>query len=290
MKFPLGRTLLLALAALAAPACGGEEPPGHTHDGPVDVALTFKPRVGTQPFACGQTYTGLGTTGATYEPKDFRLYVHNVRLINHSYEEVPLALKEDGAWQRDGVVLLDFEDKTGLCTNGTQAMNDRIVGTVPGNHYVGLRFTVGLPFEKNHQDASIAKAPFNVSTLFWGWEGGYTFIRLDGRTAGLPAGHNFHLGSTGCQTSGPNQVTSCQRPNRFDVEIANFDPTGAGGVVLDIAALFAGSNLDTNQAQTAAGCMSESKDDDCAPIFQRLGLGFGSSPGTPGAQAFFRKE
>lgn len=289
MKLPLGRILLLALAALAAPACGDDEssPPP---DAPVDVALTFKPRVGSQPFACGQTYTGLGTTGATYEPKDFRLYVHNVRLITPASEEVPLELKDDGAWQKDGVALLDFEDKTGLCTNGTQAMNNRIVGTAPGGHYVGLRFTVGMPFEKNHLNASIESAPFNVATLFWGWEGGYKFIRLDGRTSGLPNGHNFHLGSTECQTSGPNQVTSCQRPNRFDVEIAPFDPTGAEGVVLDVAALFGGSNLDTNQAQTGAGCMSESFDEDCAPIFERLGLGFGSVQGNPGAQSFFRKE
>lgn len=289
MKRTLERTLLLILAALVAPACGDDEP-GHSHEEPLDVALTFKPLVGTRPFACGQTYTGLGTTGSTYEPKDFRLYVHNVRLINEASEEVPLELSDDGAWQKEGVALLDFEDKTGLCTNGTQAMNGRIVGTAPGGHYVGLRFTVGLPFEKNHQDASIASAPFNVSTLFWGWAGGYKFIRLDGRTSGLPTGHNFHLGSTECQSSGPNQVTSCQRPNRFDVEISNFDPTGAGSVVMDVAALFAGSNLDTNQAQTAPGCMSEGSDADCAPIFQRLGLGFGGAQGTPSAQTFFRKE
>lgn len=289
MKRTLGRTLLLVLAALVAPACG-EDDPGLSHNEPLTVALTFKPVVGTQPFACGQTYTGLGTTGSTYEPKDFRLYVHNVRLINEASKEVPLVLSDDGAWQKDGVALLDFEDKTGLCTNGTQATNGRIVGTAPSGHYVGLRFTVGLPFEKNHQDASIASAPFNVSTLYWGWAGGYKFIRLDGRTSGLPSGHNFHLGSTECQTSGPNQVTSCQRPNRFDVEIPNFDPIGAGSVVMDVAALFAGSNLDANQAQTAPGCMSEGADEDCAPIFQRLGLGFGGAQGNPGAQTFFRKE
>jgi uncharacterized repeat protein (TIGR04052 family) len=289
MKLPLGSTLLLVLTSLVLTACGNDEH-DHTGDQPLNVAIPFKPLVGSQPFACGQTYTGVGATATSYEPKDFRLYVHNVRLINHAGEEVPVALTEDGAWQKDGVVLLDFEDKTGLCTNGTQATNHRIVGTVPGNHYVALRFTVGLPFEKNHQDASTASAPLNVSTLFWGWAGGYKFIRLDGRTPGLPNGHNLHLGSTECQTSGPNQVTSCQRGNRFDVEVANFDPTGPLAVVLDVAALFSGSNLDTNQAQTAPGCMSEGADQDCAPIFQRLGLGFGNAQANPSAQVFFRKE
>ncbi|WP_224244572.1 MbnP family copper-binding protein [Hyalangium gracile] len=289
MKRSLGSILPLALTALVATACGDEEP-APTPEPPLDVAITFKPMVGSQPFACGQTYTNLGTTGTTYEPKDFRLYVHNVRLLSHGVTEVPVELADDGAWQQEGLALLDFENKTGLCSNGTTAMNNRVVGTVPAGHYSGLRFTVGLPFEKNHQDASTARAPLNISTLFWGWAGGYIFIRMDGRTTGLPAGHSLHLGSTECQLSGPNQVTSCGRPNRFEVEIAGFDPTASKAVVLDVAALLAGTNLDTNQAETAPGCMSESTDNDCAPIFQRLGLGFGGAQANPSAQVFFRKE
>jgi len=245
--------------------------------------------VGSQPFACGQSYAGLGTTATSYEPKDFRLYVHNVRLLSQG-AEVPVTLTEDGAWQRGGLALLDFEDKSGLCSNGTVATNDRLVGTVPDGDYRGLRFTVGVPFEKNHLDVSTAAAPLGVSTLFWGWEGGYKFIRLDGRTTGLPNGHNLHLGSTGCQMAGPNQVTACQQGNRFEVEIPDFDPTQSQRVVLDVAALFSGSNLDMNQAQTHPGCMSTPEDPDCAPIFQRLGLSFGGAPANPASQTFFRKE
>lgn len=276
----------LALAALLATACGDE--PTDPDAGSTELSIVFKPMVGSQEFACGQTYTGLGTTATTYEPKDFRLYVHNVRLLSHG-TEAPLTLTEDGAWQRDGVALLDFEDKTGLCSNGTEATNNRLVGKAPANHYTGLRFTVGVPFEKNHLDASTAPSPLNVSTLFWSWEGGYKFLRLDGRTRGLPNGHNLHLGSTGCQSSGPNQVTSCQNSNRFEVEIDGFDFTSSRAV-LDVAALFGSSNLDANQAQSAPGCMSTSDDADCAPVFQRLGLAFGGTQANPAGQLFFRKE
>jgi uncharacterized repeat protein (TIGR04052 family) len=288
MKLSAGTVFPLALTALLATACGDE--PVAPPDDPLQLSVTFKPRVGTQPFACGQTYADVGTTASTYEPKDFRLYIHNVRLVSHWEDEVPVTLTEDGTWQKDGVALLDFEDKTGLCVNGTEATNDRLVGTAPRDHYTGLRFTVGVPFEKNHQDASIAPSPFNISTLFWSWAGGYKFIRLDGRTRGMPNGHALHVGSTGCQTSGPNQVTSCQNANRFEVEIADFDPTQPQGVVLDVAALFAGSNLDVNQAQSAPGCQSNSTDGDCAPIFQRLGLAFGNTQANPANQIFFRKE
>ena len=287
MKRPLAPLLLSALLALATTACGDDAP---THDEPMAVSISFKAMVGSQAFACGQTYTGLGTTGTTYQPKDFRLYVHNVRLISQEGTEVPVTLTEDGAWQKDGLALLDFEDKTGQCTNGTEATNDHILGTVPSGHYQGLRFTVGVPFEKNHLDASTAAAPLNVSTLYWSWTSGYMFIRLEGKTVGLPTGHNLHLGSTECQTSGPNQVKSCQHPNLFEVELASFDPSAARPVALDVAALYQGANLDTNQDQTAPGCMSSSDDTDCAPIFQRLGLGFGTAQADPSAQTFFHLE
>jgi uncharacterized repeat protein (TIGR04052 family) len=287
MKISLESVLPLALVALLATACGDE--PGDRDDGNLKLSIVFKPLVGSQDFACGQLYTGVGTSATTYEPKDFRLYIHNVRLLSHG-TEVPVTLTDDGAWQRDGLALLDFENKTGLCSNGTEATNDRLVGTVPADHYTGLRFTVGVPFEKNHLDVSTAAAPLNVSTLFWSWEGGYKFLRMDGRTRGLPNGHSLHVGSTACQTSGPNQVTSCQNANRFEVELADFDPTQSQRVVLDVAALFSGSNLDVNQSQSAPGCQSTFDDADCAPLFQRLGLAFGDTQANPANQLFFRKE
>jgi uncharacterized repeat protein (TIGR04052 family) len=283
MHTSLRRIALLSLVPWLFTACGPEDSGGQ----PLNVSITFKPMVGSQAFACGQTFTGLGTTATSYEPKDFRLYIHNVRLVSTQGMEVAVTLTDDGTWQKDGVALLDFENKTGLCSNGTDATNGRIVGTVPGGQYSGLRVTLGVPFEKNHQDASTASAPLNVSTLFWNWNGGYKFMRLDGRTTGQPNGYNLHLGSTGCQMAGPNQVTSCQQSNRVEAMLTDFE-LGKSQVVVDIAALFAGSNLDFNQAQSSPGCMSTPDDADCAPIFQRLGLAFGDTHAHPGQQSLFR--
>jgi hypothetical protein len=114
-------------------------------------------------------------------------------------------------------------------------------------------------------------------------------MRLDGRTTGQPMGYNLHLGSTGCQTSGPNQVTSCQQSNRVEAMLTGLE-LGKSQVVVDVAALFAGSNLDANQAQSSPGCMSAPDDADCAPIFHRLGLAFGDMHGQPGQQSLFRVE
>jgi len=288
MKTVLGRTLTLAAAGVFLVACG-EEKQDHEHTHPeVKLTVPFRAMVGAQAFACGQTYTGLGTTGTTYQPKDFRLYVHNVRLVSTSGAEVPVTLTDDGVWQGDGVALLDFEDRTGLCSNGTEGTNAQLVGTAEGGHYSGLRFTVGVPFDKNHRAMESNRPPLKVPLLYWAWQGGYKFLRLDGNTAGLPNGHNLHLGSADCQTSAPNVVTGCDHPNRFEVEIPDFDPEKPSTVVLDVAALFATSNLDANQADTMPGCMSIASDADCGPLFQRLGLPFGGT--AAGAQVFFRKE
>ena len=88
------------------------------------VTLTFAAKVGSETFSCGSTYTGLGADDSTVHPVDFRFYVHDVRLIDDSGAEVPVALTQDGLWQYEGVALLDFEDRSGTCANGTVPLND----------------------------------------------------------------------------------------------------------------------------------------------------------------------
>jgi uncharacterized repeat protein (TIGR04052 family) len=274
---------LTAMALCTLLACGPmpmtpDGGGGHVH---ADVTqLTFKAKVGTQDFACGQTYT-LGTPSTQYRPRDFRLYVHDVSLRTEEGVDVPFVLSEDGAFQRGGVALLDFENKAGECTNGTEATNTGLKGSAPGAHYTSLSFTIGVPFQQNHQDAAAAQAPLNSTAMFWNWNAGYKFARIDGLTTGLPMGHNLHLGSTGCMAGAtPNSITSCANPNRPRITLP-FNPEFGRAVVLDLMKLFEGVNLDTNLAMSAPGCMSAPTDTDCAPIFQKLGLPFaGASAGT----------
>ena len=63
------------------------------------------------------------------------------------------------------------------------------------------------------------------------------------------------------------------------------DPA-ADQVRFDLVSLLANSNVDTNQETTAAGCMSEASDEDCAPLFEALGLDFVSGEPTTEQQVF----
>jgi uncharacterized repeat protein (TIGR04052 family) len=252
------------------------------------VSIRFRAQVGDQPFACGKTYTGVGATKAEISPRDFRFYVQSVELLDQKGAAVPLALTSDGKWQTDDVALLDFEDGTGRCLNGTPETNDQIIGTVPPGHYTGLRFLVGVPFQENHLELTTLPSPLNITALSWVWNAGHKFARIELTSTGLPRGYFLHLGSTGCtpNTTRTTVPTKCSSPNRAGVEISNFD-VSKDVVVADLATLLRDTDLNHPDEKGSAGCMSGPKDEDCAAVFRNFGLAFGTE--APTTQTFFRK-
>lgn len=286
---------LAAMATMAAPAQAQAER---------KISVRFAAMVGNEPFACGKSFDGIGATGSRVTPSDFRFYVSDVELIDASGKAIPLKLDQDERWQHQNVALLDFENRSGPCLTGTQETRDIVTGTVPAGSYRGLRFTLGVPFDLNHADATIAPSPLNLTSLFWNWQGGYKFLRVDLATNGRPQdmkpgdmprfgdrtasnrlGFAIHLGSTLCTADGPNKASSaCANPNRPTIAFAAFDPD-KDVVVADLKAVLEGVDVDTNQAETPAGCMSTPTDGDCNPLLRNFGLTFA---GQAGSQKFFR--
>lgn len=233
---------------------------------------------------CGQAYDGVGLSGATLKLQDFRIFISAVRLIDDKGREVPIKLIPDGVWQDDKVALLDFEDATGNC-NGNPATNTSVRITAPKGHYAGLVFQIGVPFELNHQDPTLAPAPLNVAATAWPWRIGYKFTTIDLATSPAPgktataSGFSIHLGSTGCgdgPISTPPTV-ACANPNRPEYRLTNFD-LATNTVVLDLGDLLAQTDITTNAPNSAPGCMSFEDDDDCIAIFDRFGLPFRGKP------------
>jgi len=358
MLFLNKKTLLLA-SAMVLSSYGIVRAQSDTQD----VAIDFAAYVGESEFACGESYEGVGTAKSTITPKDFRFYVSDVALIDENGEAVPLELEQDGKWQYQNTALLDFEDGTSACDNGTAQMNTTIVGTVPEGDYQSLQFTMGVPQKLNHDDAAIAPSPLNVTSMWWNWQGGYKFLRVDmetdkaiatvdnistsqttqsgsteivnqqttqtssggqtthqtsrqasifkngqgthsqtsstqtthadGKHGGSSQHQNvnsnsymIHLGSTGCSDSSQSNLFGCANPNRAQVTLEDFNPE-KDVVIADLAELLAQSDLSTNQANTANGCMSSPEDGDCMPIMQNLNL---SSAAGESEQYFFFVE
>ena len=253
------------------------------------VSVQFKAVVGNEELACGHSYSGIGTTRSTITPRDFRFYVHDVALIDDTGKAVPVDLKQDSKWQLDNVALLDFEDATGGCSNGNPERNMSVAGSVPSGHqHRGLRFILGVPFEKNHTELTAMPPPLNLTALAWVWNAGRKFARLDFSSTGAPRGYAIHLGSTGC-TPNENQSappTICNAPNRVTVEFAGFDPS-KDVVLADLASLLKDSNVDEG-GKGMPGCMSGPATPACAPLFLNFGLPFPGQETPP--QTFFRVQ
>jgi len=261
------------------------------------ITLNFQGQVGNQAFACGSSYTGIGTGSPEthFFPTDFRFYISNVRLITAAGDTVSVDLDDDHVWQyapnppnpKEEVALLDFENGTGPCGEGTTATNATVTGSAPAGVYTAVQFDLGLPFDLDHGNQATAASPLNFTDLFWSWQQGYRFVKIDGKVGTLP--FVAHIGSTDCVGSAPTAPpTMCTHPNVATVTLAGFNPEHSV-IVADLAALLAGSNLDLEVKDMYGGCQSEPDNPDCAPIFQNLGLTFpGGAPTT--TQTFFHLE
>ena len=253
----------------------------------VDVSLVFEGRVGNEVFDCGTTYTA-GSAATEVRISDFRLYVHDVHLLRKDGSAVPVELEQDGLWQHENLALLDFENKAGACANGTSETNHVIRGRVPNTSYTGVAFKVGVPFALNHGDAAAAPSPLNLSALFWNWNGGYKFLRVDAAPTAGGGAFNVHIGSTGCTEDGEGKVTACDRANRPEVQLTDFDPL-AGTIVVDYAALVAENDLAQNMGG-APGCMAGFDDPECAGVMGRLGIHVDDGSVHPEEQKLFTLE
>ena len=245
------------------------------------VSLMFKATLGTLPIQCGDRLQELGHEGVEIALRDFRVYLSEITLVNHEGDLTPLELIDDGMWQGDQVALLDFEDATEACSeNGSAEVNQSIHGFVPKDEYTGVQFRFGIPQDLNHQDVARARPPLNVGSMFWVWQTGYKFMRLE-----LNVTHRegskpwlFHLGSTGCMSSAPTLAPEgrCQRVNRPLISLEGLD-IRHDVIALDIASLLEGIEFGESMSDQTSNCMSSRAEArGCLTLFNHLGLDFES--------------
>lgn len=279
--------VVLALASAAgATGCAGDDA-GEAGPTSSPVTLRFAARVGDAPASCTGRYAGLGVPGVDAGLRDLRMYVHDVRLVDASGAEVLLELEQDGAFQVDGVALLDFEDASGACERGTPEVRDVVVGTAPTGDYRGVRFRLGVPQELNHTDVVGAPPPLDQSALFWGWSDGRIFLAASTTADNEQGGERVfqvQIASAGC-VGDPRvgDVVACERPNRGAVELDDVD-LERDVIVVDVAAL-----LDGVDVRSDASCHADAAEGPCAGVFAAAGIGADGQP-SAATQSLFRVE
>ena len=244
----------------------------------IPVEIGFAAMVGDAPALCGISYPELGSMRSTAELADARLFVSQLELRDEKKQWHLLELDQDTIWQSPNIALLDFEDGTSACADsGTPKTNNKITGTLPPGTYDQLRFSVGIPNKLNHLDNATATAPQNVPGMFWTWQGGYKFLRVDWQVEESSVKRwNFHLGATGCDSSAPTAAptTPCARSNRPTVHLEAFR-FDQDVVRIDFSKLIRNADFSSNMKATPPGCMSSPAEiNDCQPLYRSLGLLF----------------
>jgi uncharacterized repeat protein (TIGR04052 family) len=238
----------------------------------IPASLNFDLRLGEQSVECAGKYENIGDPGVTFTVTDARFYVHGVELLDTQGVGHPLLLDATN-FQGDGIALLDFEDGCG--PDGTTETNTTVTGTVSAGDFEAVRFTLGVPVESNFIDLAEASAPLDVTGMFWTWQNGYKFFKLDGSSPAREGGINpffIHLGSAGCPGDNSQAPPSdtCSAPNRVTYEIPDFSPDQST-IVAELGDVLATSDLGFNTDGTGPGCMSELSDPECSTILPRMG-------------------
>ncbi len=224
---------------------------------PLGVKIPFAAVWGEQPISCSDDDIAL---------TDMRFFVSEVALVDAEGRSHPVTLDEQYQWQQRDLALVDLEDGKGACQNGSRDVYSYLVGSVPPGTYRGLRFEVGVPFERNHANPVTAAAPLDVAAMHWHWRSGYKFMR-----AGIRSPTDsfwIHLGSAGCQGTTRN-ITGCTFPNRVSVELPDFVPR-QHTIAVDLKTL-TGSSL---QDGSPSDCSSGPAESSCMSPFRALGIDF----------------
>ena len=125
-----------------------------------------------------------------------------------------------------------------------------------------LSFYLGVPAELNHQNPLTAVTPLNQADMFWNWQGGHKFFRLE--LQGTAQSWALHLGSTGCKSASVLRPPAqpCEQPNLAKVRLPY---QGEANLTLDLAPLLA--DFSPSAAQS---CMSDPLKHSCQLLLPRL--------------------
>lgn len=218
---------------------------------PKSSSVEFMLAYNGKPMTCEQTFE---KEGLEWQLRAFQFYLSEVEidgqaatLKNKSGEASPVAMlgtrcSGEGRWQ------FDMEPMTVSDSSS-------------------FSFMLGVPFEVNHQNPLQASEPLNHSDMFWTWQIGHKFVRMDIRsqTEEKSKSWAFHLGSIGCDSASSVRAPTeaCAHPNTFTVTLDDFQSDKP--VYFHVDRLIANSKIIED-----GNCMGDPDDASCKPLIQVL--------------------
>lgn len=117
----------------------------------------------------------VNSAGELFTVSKFKYYVTNVRLL------------------KDGVVKYTMPNSYFLVDEANQASTLLSLPSVPGGTYNGISFLIGVDSARNVSGAQTG-ALDPVNAMFWTWNSGYIFLKLEGSSPASGSGFTYHIG------------------------------------------------------------------------------------------------
>jgi len=167
----------------------------------------------------------------------------------------------ESAQQKNNIALLGEDCSTkNSASNRHWQLEFKSIGGM--NKFEHIRFMIGIPFNENHLNPLTQTSPLNESSMFWVWQTGHKFLRLEMKSD--DDNWLFHLGSTGCESPSVmrSPANECAQPNRIYIE---FDLNSQQEIIIDLAKLLEGVNLKADSR-----CLSAPNNVTCQQLFNNM--------------------
>lgn len=169
MKNKFINMLMIAFVAISIVSCNDDEttPPsnnGTTTYNSGTVGLNFENIAGSVFLDPTGATNYVNAAGETFSVTNFKYYVSNVKLI-----------KDDGTKYEvpNSYFLIDANDTNSLIAE---------LSNIPGGKYTGIEYMIGVDSARN-VSGSQTGALDPVNGMFWSWNQGYIFMKLEGQSS-----------------------------------------------------------------------------------------------------------
>jgi len=220
---------------------------------PVESTLTISPLWQDQLINCDTVFN---INGGKWRIRDFSVYMSQFEYQDAAgrWHKVVLDVNKDSSSE---VVLLTPE-----CSDNAKGYNWQIATKNNIQQWQKVKFTLGVPFELNHENPIFQKSPLNVPSMFWVWRTGHKFLRLEMESE--KDDWLFHLGSVGCHAKSAIRAPEkpCQFPNTFSYEV---DLQENKEINLDVGVLLNEITLNGDNS-----CKSSRDNSACLSLFNNL--------------------
>lgn len=235
----------------------------HSSNTNIKVQLTWQGKA----LNCHSLFTS-DNNNQKWAIEQFQFFISDIAVAssNLHWQNVDLTVNSS---QANNTVLVGTNCQSSRSSKQLESNNNWTINfdsPLPNNDIQTLRFTLGVPFSVNHLNPISQKSPLNMPSMFWVWQTGHKFMRLELKSKNEQ--WLFHLGSVGCHSASVMRAPSqpCRYPNTFTFEVP-VDAEKGNELVLNIDL----SKLLTSvELEQTTSCQSQPDNPHCQLLISNL--------------------